>query len=104
MVSIPSVQELATLDGSSRALRLRELEEEFTSRFDDGLSREQFFATANRLVKELRALGHDLWSFDTDGDSFEIWCGDYTQKGGGGPLSVEFRYPNKVEINWRDRG
>lgn len=103
MDAIHSVQELAGLDESTRALRLRELEEVLAKQFNDGLSREQFFETANGLVGELRTLGHDLWSFDTDGNTFEIWCGDYTKEGGGGPLSVEFRYPNKVEINWRGR-
>jgi hypothetical protein len=96
-------KELAALDESSRALRLREFEGVLASRFDEGLTREQFFATANRLVEELRALGHDIWSFDSDGETFEIWCGDYTKKGGGGPLSIEFRYPNKVGIEWRGR-
>ncbi|HEY4058664.1 MAG TPA: hypothetical protein VGM39_18755, partial [Kofleriaceae bacterium] len=27
---------------------------------------------ARRIVEELRALGHDLWSFDED-DEFQIW-------------------------------
>jgi hypothetical protein len=28
------------------------------------------------------------------------WCGDYTGTGGGGPLTITFRYPQAVEAGW----
>jgi hypothetical protein len=36
-------------------------------------------AAQRSAIGELRARGHDLYSFDSDGGTFEIWCGDWTK-------------------------
>jgi hypothetical protein len=52
------------------------------------------------VVSELRALGHDLWSFDEDGDTFEVWCPNYAQPTGPG-LVITFRSDGPSDIAHR---
>lgn len=42
-----------------------------------------FHHGVKQLVLELRAIGHDLWSFD-ESDDFEVWCPDYHNPTGPG--------------------
>ena len=93
---------IASLDDETRPARLRALETALTARLPSDASAREFFMQSQMLVEELRSLGHDLWSFDTDGEEFEIWCGDWTRAGGGGPMTITFRYPRQVEVTWRD--
>jgi hypothetical protein len=51
------------------------------------------------VVKELRLLGHDLWSLDEDKD-LEVWCPDWVNPKGPG-IAVEFR-PTRVTVVWQD--
>jgi hypothetical protein len=44
-----------------------------------------------RLIDELRALGHDLWSFDESTD-FQLWCGDWVAPKQPYELVLEFGY------------
>ena len=67
-----------------------------TSRLNEGT---EFHAQVRALVEELRALGHDLWSYDED-DDFEIWGPDYQRPSGAG-LVVTFR-TNSVLVEWSD--
>ena len=60
-----------------------------------------FHGTAYRLVADLRALGHDLYSFD-ESDEMQVWCPDWTKPSMHG-LVVEFRSPSDVKVNWRNR-
>jgi hypothetical protein len=94
----PSV--IAELDEGARANRLRDLEAALEGRLPRNASSSEFFAESRRAIDELRALGHDLWSFDSDGEAFETWCGDWTKPGGGGRLSITFRHPRTVEAAW----
>jgi len=50
-----------------------------------------------RTVKELRDLGHDLWSFDED-DDLEVWCPNYHTSSGPG-LLIKF-FVDSVEVDW----
>jgi hypothetical protein len=58
---------------------------------------ERLRAAADRVVEEkliiedLRGLGHDLWSFDDDGDG-GTWCADWTRPRAGAALVVRTRY------------
>jgi hypothetical protein len=45
-----------------------------------------------RIVHELRALGHDLWSFDESPGDFAIWCYDYVNPPPGPRLTIYFAY------------
>jgi hypothetical protein len=91
---------LEALTEVDRTVRLRSLESELVAALAPHGTRQEFFDRTRLLVEGLRALGHDLWSFDSDGEEFEIWSGDYTRKGGGGPLTIAFRYPQAVEVGW----
>ena len=95
-----SADVVKALGATDRAARLAALQLELVSRMAVVSTVEQFFARSHELVDELRSLGHDLWSFDSDGEEFEIWCGDYTPGARGTPMVVTFRFPRAVEIEW----
>ncbi len=61
-----------------------------------------FHDLVGSVVSELRALGHDLWSFDQDGDTFEIWCPNYAHPTGPG-LVITFRFDGPTEVRWSKR-
>ncbi|WP_144429607.1 hypothetical protein [Myxococcus hansupus] len=52
----------------------RELEQVLAARLKSSATPD---AEGYRMVAELRALGHDLVSFDEATD-FQVWCGDWT--------------------------
>ncbi|TQF09051.1 hypothetical protein FJV41_46655 [Myxococcus llanfairpwllgwyngyllgogerychwyrndrobwllllantysiliogogogochensis] len=58
-------------------------------------------AEGHRIATELRALGHDLWSFDESTD-FQIWCGDWKSPKHPGELTVTISYrdeePRSVSV------
>jgi hypothetical protein len=92
---------IAELDDASRLERLRSMQAALAGRLSPETTVAAFFVQSGHLIDELRTLGHDLWSFDSDGEEFESWCGDWTRADGGGPLSITFRYPREVEVSWR---
>jgi hypothetical protein len=92
---------LTSLDAEARSARVAALRLALMDRLSIVASAGEFFAQSRGLVEELRALGHDLWSFDSDGEEFETWCGDWTRSGGGS-LTITFRYPVQVEVAWRE--
>jgi hypothetical protein len=52
-------------------------------------------------IAEMRALGHDLWRHDWDGESRELWGWDYAKKEGTGLLQLQFRFRGEVKTFWR---
>ncbi len=58
------------------------------------------------MARELRALGHDLWSFDESTD-FQEWCGDWTNPKQPYELLVTVAYPDdgprQVSVTFRAR-
>jgi len=61
---------------------------------------EEFRAGVHELVEKLRALGHDLWSFD-EADDMEVWCPNYHTPSGPG-IVVTFTAKG-VEVDWSRR-
>ncbi|HTL32227.1 MAG TPA: hypothetical protein VL326_03830 [Kofleriaceae bacterium] len=57
----------------------------------------EFHAGVTKLIRELRAVGHDLWSFDAD-DDMEAWCPNYQTPTGPG-IVITFR-TDGVEIRY----
>ena len=55
------------------------------------------------LVEDLRRLGHDLWSFDEDGEGMGMYCGDWSgsRKRTGGELVLEFEASRFVYVSWK---
>jgi hypothetical protein len=63
---------------------------------------ESWHGTAYAVIDALRSVGHDLWSFDEDGDGWQAWCGDYSRSDPSpAELILEFRKPDHVEVTWR---
>jgi hypothetical protein len=64
------------------------------------LSRARSFrAGVGSLVSELRAAGHDLWSFDEDGKSWELWCANWVEPTGPG-IIVAFCRDGPSTVSW----
>jgi hypothetical protein len=62
---------------------------------------EPWHTTAYSAIDALRLVGHDLWSFDEDGQGWQAWCGDYSKpEGSQTELILEFRIPDRVEVTW----
>jgi hypothetical protein len=58
-----------------------------------------FFECIPALVEELRAAGHDLWSYDSDGEGWEVWCPNWAKPTGPG-IFVVFRAEGPSEVGW----
>ena len=54
------------------------------------------------LVSELRAAGHDLWSFDEDGRSWELWCANWVEPTEPG-IIVHFQSGGPSTVSWPSR-
>lgn len=51
-----------------------------------------------RLIAQLRALGHDLWSFD-ESHEWEVWGPNYLGDSSSG-IIVTFDYGKGVSVEW----
>jgi hypothetical protein len=89
-----SKSELLRLPDSLRAERCRELACTLAERLKEA---ENFHAIVVSLVSALRAVGHDLWSFD-ESDDVEVWGPNYEKPSGPG-IVVTFR-PDEVIVEW----
>lgn len=61
----------------------------------------EFHEGVRALVEELRALDHDLWSFD-ESDEMEVWCPNYQTPSGPG-IVVTFTTEG-VKVAWSGQG
>ena len=56
------------------------------------------------MIRELKALGHDLYSFDEDGEAWQIWTYNWIDKVGPNRLTLYFYYeaeePRTVEVTF----
>ncbi len=57
-------------DAAGRSVQCAELSKRLGDRLTDEAD---FHQGSMKLVGELRALGHDLWTFD-ESDEMEVWC------------------------------
>ncbi|TQF10136.1 hypothetical protein FJV41_40980 [Myxococcus llanfairpwllgwyngyllgogerychwyrndrobwllllantysiliogogogochensis] len=69
----------------------RELEQVLAARLKSAVAPD---AEGYRIATELRALGHDLVSFDESTD-FQVWCGDWTSPKHPCDLIVTISYRNE---------
>jgi hypothetical protein len=83
-----------TADASERAVLCAELGAVLHQRLHD---EPEFHTGVIRLIVELRALGHDLWSFDED-DDMEAWCPNYEVPTGPG-IAITFKRDG-VEVGY----
>lgn len=83
-------------DDNGKGALAADLAQELTARL---MTAPEFHQGVRGLVKELRALGHDLWSFD-ESDDMEVWCPNYQTPSGPG-IVVTFTTEG-VEVEWPD--
>ena len=91
---------LDALPEFERAARLQQLQVEIASRMRAANSPEAFFGASRGVVDELKALGHDLWSWDSDGEDVETWGGDYMRPTTAGRLIVTFQFEEGPRVEW----
>ena len=72
----------------------RSLSEELTLRLQRASSPE---AEIDLMVEELKALGHELYSWDHNPDSFQAWGDSYHEPKTSNRLLVEFSYDSESE-------
>ncbi len=60
-------------------------------------SQQEFHSAVGDIVAELRAAGHDLWSFDAS-DEMEAWCPNYVEPSEPG-LVLTF-FVDRVHVEW----
>lgn len=59
-----------------------------------------FHGVVQQVVDDLRAAGHDLWSYDEE-DEFEVWGPNYVDGSRAG-LIITFHADGRVEAVWGD--
>jgi len=91
-----------SLTDAERRARLYHLEQELGAFIGQSTSSAQFFRRTKQSVEMLRSMGHDLWHMDSDGETFEVWAGDYIRPNMVGRLVITFTYPDRVSAEWAD--
>jgi hypothetical protein len=56
-----------------------------------------FLSAVEKILDDLRSVGHDFWNWDNPGAG-QVWGFDYT-KGGEGVV-LEFYFPRWVRVTW----
>jgi hypothetical protein len=92
---VTSRTQLEALPEGERLPALEALGACLTSRVLDA---PDFDAEVKNIVAEMRAEGHDLFLYASDG-SWQLWCGDWT-KHGGTKLVLHFDPAAGVEASW----
>jgi len=93
------------LDGlgeSDRKNRLKELQGFLNWRFSNTTSHNDFFSEIQPVIDELNAIGHDLYSWDYNGEDTEIYGGDYMHLDTADKLVIEFCFPKNIKVRWEE--
>ncbi len=91
----------AFLSGSAEAVQrlCDELATLAAERFSD-LTGTNWQTAGNALAEQLRAIGHDLTSFD-ESPELQEWQATWHHPRGSFSLLLSFRAPHAVEVTWR---
>lgn len=75
---------------------------ELSSLLTQRLGVDDFDALVRETIAELRALGHDLWSYEEE-EEFEEWGPSYVSEGSirSPGLHLSFQRGEHVEVTWR---
>jgi hypothetical protein len=84
----------ALVDADDRARLVGELAAALTARLQGVTDAE---SESYALIEELRALGHDLWSFDCSPGVGQHWCGDWVTPRRPFELLITFSYRPRSE-------
>ena len=77
------------------------LQQQLTERLRDSPDWNTYWNEVERIISDLRTVGHDLWSHDYDGERFQLWGWDYMRPETAGMLQIQFEYKGTVKTFWR---
>ena len=60
-----------------------------------------YWREVERVIDDLRAVGHDLWSHDYDGQRRMLWGWDYMRPEIAGQLQIQFDHQGTAKVFWR---
>jgi hypothetical protein len=96
-----SRETIENLPAETRRVRLAQLGEELSMRLRAHAEWAAYWREVERVIDDLRAVGHDLWSHDYDGKRRMLWGWDYMRPEIAGQLQIQFDHQGTVEIFWR---
>jgi len=94
--------ELEALPSDARASALARLRAHIDDRLAGALEPSDFRRETEAIIAELRAVGHDLWSHDYDGEGRHLWGWDYMRSNQAGRLQIQFNFRAPCQTFWRD--
>ncbi len=92
---------LESLTHGDRRERLAALAQALTHRLAEHSQWNEYWREVDAVIAELRALGHDLWSHDYDGERRHLWGWDYMHPKTAGYLQIQFDFEGPVMTFWR---
>ena len=94
---------LEAMDENERVSALANLRPGIDARLAELGDWDAYWAAASQIVKELKRAGHDLWSWDYDGERRQLWGWDYGKSPKkAGRLQIQFDFKGSCKTFWRD--
>ena len=94
---------LEAMSAEARAAALEDLRAEIDRRLSGLGEWDAYWRQADAIVKELKRAGHDLWSWDYDGERRRLWGWDYNKPPAkAGRLQIQFDFEGTCRTFWRD--
>ena len=92
---------IENLPAEARRVRLAQLGEELSLRLRAHPDWAAYWLEVQCVIDDLRAVGHDLWSHDYDGQRRMLWGWDYMRPEIAGQLQIQFDHQGTVKVFWR---
>ena len=89
-------------NAESRKFRLKRLKNYLEGELQGITDHKEYFAATEQLISILKSYGHDLWSWDYDGEGIEEWGGNYMKPESAGKLYIKFTFQGEVLVNWEE--
>jgi len=93
---------LEGLDQTTRFARLKELQDLLNWRFSIITEHKEFFEEIDPTIAALKSIGHELFSWDYNGEATKIYGGDYMHLDVAGKLVIEFTFPKNIVVRWEE--
>jgi hypothetical protein len=97
-----SREHLERLDASMRAETLVQMRCLINRRLAELREWDAYWKEASLIRGELKALGHDLWRWDRDGEKSDLWGWNTRSSSKAGKLQIQFNFDDIVLIFWGD--
>lgn len=92
---------MESLPSEARRDCLAQLQAQLTDRLKAHSDWDAYWQEIERIISDLREVGHDLWRHDYDGESRQLWGWDYMRPETAGQFQVQFDSHGSVEVFWR---